>query len=233
MMDHPDEMDRTDSDRPDGSVILVRIRPEGTLGTPQDVGMPPTTTTQYCYADSPLGKILLTGEAGALRGLFFTDHRHSPQVEATWEPDDASFRQVRRQLDEYFDADIDRRRIGFELPLALIGSPFELAVWAALARIPYGTTVSYGQIAKRIGRPTAARAVGAANGRNPVAIIIPCHRVIGADARLTGYGWGVERKAWLLKHEHQTLGARTPTADPADPADFAGPIEHRQGSLRV
>jgi methylated-DNA-[protein]-cysteine S-methyltransferase len=178
----------------------------------QDGGMPVTTTIQYCYTDTPLGQVLLTAEQGALSGLFFTDHVHSPQVEAAWERDDASLSRARRQLDEYFDADVDRRRVDFELPLALSGSPFELAVWAALARIPYGTTVSYGEIARRIGRPTSARAVGAANGRNPVAIVVPCHRVIGADSRLTGYGWGIERKAWLLEHEQLTLGALSPTA---------------------
>jgi methylated-DNA-[protein]-cysteine S-methyltransferase len=174
-----------------------------------------TATIQFCYTETPLGKVLLTGEDGALTGLFFTDHRHSPAVDGAWEHDEASLGEVVRQLDEYFDAAVDRRRRGFDLPLALRGSPFELVVWDALKTIPYGTTVSYGDVARQIGRPKAARAVGAANGRNPVAIVVPCHRVIGADSRLTGYGWGVERKAWLLDHERadgqQTLGGVTPT----------------------
>lgn len=157
---------------------------------------------------------MLTGEDGALSGLFFTDHQHSVSVDASWEHDPGSLAEARRQLDEYFAADIDRRRTAFDLLLALRGSPFELEVWGALQGIPYGETASYGQIAQRIGRPTAARAVGAANGRNPVSIVVPCHRVIGADARLTGYGWGIERKAWLLEHERagQTRGEKASPA---------------------
>jgi len=152
---------------------------------------------QYCEVDSPLGSILLSGHDGALSGLHFTGHRHSPEPSADWVLDPTSFDDVRRQVEEYFDG---RRRM-FDVPLAMEGSPFELTVWSALLDIPYGETASYGQIAQRIGRPGAARAVGAANGRNPVSIIVPCHRVIGSDASLTGYGWGVERKAWLLDHE--------------------------------
>ncbi len=106
---------------------------------------------------------------------------------------------LRRRLDAYFEG----RPVAFDLPLAPAGTPFQQSVWNALCGIPYGETVSYAEIARRVGRPSAVRAVGAANGRNPIAILIPCHRVIGADARLVGYGGGLERKAWLLRHEGQ------------------------------
>jgi methylated-DNA-[protein]-cysteine S-methyltransferase len=156
---------------------------------------------QYCHADTPLGEVLLSGRGGALTGLHFTGHRHSPQPGADWELAETPFDHVRRQLDQYFDG----RRTRFDLPLDLQASPFELVVWTALLSIPYGVTAAYGEIAERIGRPGAARAVGAANGRNPVSIVVPCHRIIGADASLTGYGWGLERKAWLLDHEKRVL----------------------------
>ena len=102
-----------------------------------------------------------------------------------------------RQLGEYFDG----RRTSFDLPLAMRGTPFQLQVWAALEHIPFGETISYGELARRVGAPGAARAVGLANGRNPVPIVVPCHRVIGADGTLTGYGGGLDRKRWLLAHE--------------------------------
>ena len=152
---------------------------------------------RYSYCETPLGTMMLTGRPGALSGLYFTGHRHSPRPEATWELDEGPFGDVRRQLGEYFDG----QRTDFDLPLDLRGSEFELTVWSALQDIGYGRTASYGEVAERIGRPGAARAVGAANGRNPVCIVVPCHRVIGADRSLTGYGWGLERKAWLLDLE--------------------------------
>jgi methylated-DNA-[protein]-cysteine S-methyltransferase len=157
----------------------------------------PTPAIDYCHSDTPLGAVLLTSSDGALSGLYFTDRRHSPRPDPSWTHDSAPFAEVRRQLDEYFEG----RRTSFDQPLALRGSRFERAVWTCLQSIPHGMTVSYGQIARRIGQPQAARAVGAANGRNPVSVIVPCHRVIGSDGKLGGYGWGVERKAWLLEHE--------------------------------
>jgi methylated-DNA-[protein]-cysteine S-methyltransferase len=160
------------------------------------------TTTHYCETDSPLGPIVLSGHDGVLSGLHFTGHRHSPRPTDAWKLDEAAFDEVRRQLDQYFAG----RLTQFDVPLAVHGSPFELTVWSALQDIAFGDTASYGEIAARIGRPGAARAVGAANGRNPISIIVPCHRVIGADASLTGYGWGVERKAWLLDHERTPAG---------------------------
>lgn len=172
----------------------------------------------YCYEETPLGKVLLTAQNGALSGVYFTDHSHSVEPRTRWRHTEAPFRQVRAQLVEYFDGG----RTDFDLPLALHGSPFELTVWNALRGIPYGKTVSYGHIALTIGRPTAARAVGAANGRNPVCIVVPCHRVIGADGSLTGYGWGVDRKVWLLDHERPRAGAPG--------ASEAGRLFHQGGS---
>jgi methylated-DNA-[protein]-cysteine S-methyltransferase len=143
--------------------------------------------------DSPIGELLLAGDRGGLRRVsmspFKTDRR--------WEPDATSLESVRRQLEQYFGGE----RRAFDVRLDMHGNPFELAVWEALRRIPYGTTTSYGQIARALGRPHAPRAVGVANARNPVAIIVPCHRVIGANGSLTGYGGGLERKRFLLELE--------------------------------
>jgi len=162
-------------------------------------------TTLYGHAETPLGTVLLVGRDSAIAGLYFKHFPLCPVPEPSWQRNECHFAPVRRQLDEYFDG----RRTTFALPLQLDGSPFQLAVWSALRDIPYGQTTSYGQIAQHLGNPRAARAVGAANGRNPISIIIPCHRVIGADGGLTGYGWGLDRKAWLLDHEKQL--ARSPS----------------------
>jgi methylated-DNA-[protein]-cysteine S-methyltransferase len=118
-------------------------------------------------------------------------------LEPGWRADRGTFADVRRQLAEYFGGD----RITFDVPLAAAGTPFQRAVWRGLRGIPYGETISYGELARRIGRPSAVRAVGLANGRNPISVIVPCHRVIGADGTLTGYGGGIERKRLLLELE--------------------------------
>ncbi|MGH9127332.1 MAG: methylated-DNA--[protein]-cysteine S-methyltransferase [Acidimicrobiales bacterium] len=166
--------------------------------------MPVTAATiRYSFTPSPLGSILLSASETGLRGLHFTGHAHSPEPAVPWERDDDAFEGLSAQLAEYFDG----RRTDFDVPLDMVGTAFERQVWAALLGVGYGETASYGEIARRIGRPGAARAIGAANGRNPVSIIVPCHRVIGADASLTGYGWGVDRKAWLLDLERRTSGA--------------------------
>lgn len=159
--------------------------------------------------DSPLGPILLTAEAGALTGLHFRDDLSVSPKE--WvvgrdggddaEPDEQVVAEAERQLREYFAG----QRVDFDLPLAPEGTVFQAKVWAALQRIPYGETWSYGRLATEIGQPTASRAVGLANGRNPIAIVIPCHRVIGANGTLTGYASGTERKRWLLDLETPTL----------------------------
>ena len=160
-------------------------------------GRTETETFYWCTHDSPVGLLLLVGDARALRAVRFPPHEVDEAARAGWRRDPARFDAARAQLDEYFAG----RRRAFELPLAPRGSLFQLHVWRELRAIPYGTTISYGELARRIGRPGASRAVGLANGRNSLAIVVPCHRVIGADGSLTGYGGGLERKRWLLRHE--------------------------------
>jgi methylated-DNA-[protein]-cysteine S-methyltransferase len=151
-----------------------------------------TEHTLYTQMDSPIGELLLFGDQHGLRGLYMGGRPHS-----SWLRDDATFAAARAQLDEYFAGE----RIDFNVKLDLRGSDFQRKVWDALRTIPYGETRSYGEIARQIGRPDRARAVGAANGQNPVSIIVPCHRVIGADGSLTGYGGGLHRKRLLLDLE--------------------------------
>lgn len=139
---------------------------------------------------TPIGPLTLTVAGGALTSLMFGG---TPGAE----PTDPVLREVTRQLREYFAGE----RRAFDLPLRPAGTPFQQEVWQALRAIPYGQTVSYGAIAGQVGRPRAVRAVGAANGRNPLAVIVPCHRVIGANGTLTGYAGGLEIKRWLLSHE--------------------------------
>ena len=156
--------------------------------------------TIYTTMDSPIGELTLTGDGSALTGLYM-ERREGPGVD--WVRDDASFREARRQMEAYFAGELT----AFELPLAPSGTPFQEKVWLALRTIPYGKTASYRDIAIQVGNPTAVRAVGAANGRNPISIIVPCHRVIGANGSLTGYGGGMERKRWLLDLEARVLAA--------------------------
>ena len=153
----------------------------------------------YRYLPSPIGRIRLTGREGVVTGLHLADHPGCPPLDPGAGPDDGALEKAADQLGEYFEGD----RSTFDLELELTGTPFQVEVWSALRRVPYGETTSYGAIAEDIGRPSAVRAVGAANGRNPISIIVPCHRVIGADGSLTGYGWGVDRKAWLLDFERR------------------------------
>lgn len=152
---------------------------------------------------SPIGTLLAAStEPGVLDVLHLPNGRTSAPVQAGWERDDAAFAETRGQLAEYFAG----TRTAFDLPLRLRGSSFQLRVWAALTEIPYGETTSYGAIARGLGRPDAARAVGLANGQNPIPIIVACHRVIGADGSLTGYGGGLPAKQWLLAHEASHSG---------------------------
>ncbi len=146
---------------------------------------------------SPIGKLRLTGTGAALTGVFMETERHASAQSRDAVRDAAPLRGARQQLDEYFGG--ERRE--FSLVLDADGTKFQRSVWRALCGIPYGATASYGDIAKRIRNPKAVRAVGLANGRNPISIIIPCHRVIGADGSLTGYGGGIERKRFLLALE--------------------------------
>jgi methylated-DNA-[protein]-cysteine S-methyltransferase len=153
----------------------------------------------YTYVDSPIGRLLLQSDGVALTGLHMEGPGCPALDAATWlaDADGGPLPLAAGQLDEYFAG----KRRDFDLPLRLEGTIFQRRVWQVLTEIPYGATWSYGQQAKRMGNPNASRAVGLANGRNPISILVPCHRVIGADGSLTGYGGGVERKRWLLAHE--------------------------------
>jgi methylated-DNA-[protein]-cysteine S-methyltransferase len=144
--------------------------------------------------ETPIGALLLVASERGLRAVCFPGWKRAPhEVEG----DSAVLDEAARQLDEYFAG----TRTTFDLPLDLVGTPFQLDAWRGLAEIPYGETVSYGEQAQRLGKPEAVRAVGAANGRNPLPIVLPCHRVIGADGSLTGFGGGLDTKRALLDHE--------------------------------
>jgi methylated-DNA-[protein]-cysteine S-methyltransferase len=154
----------------------------------------------YVVVDSPIGPMTLVAQDETLVGVFMDDQRHLPPNERFGHPDPGEsvvLATARRQLEEYFAGE----RTEFDLPLAPEGTPFQQRVWEALRAIPYGETVSYGELARRIGQPTASRAVGLANGKNPISIVVPCHRVIGSSGKLIGYGGGLERKQTLLELE--------------------------------
>lgn len=153
-------------------------------------------TLQCRTVDSPVGTLTLAGRDGRLMHLRMVDQSYEPSRNG-WENDDSSFGDAVSQLAEYFAGE----RTDFDLALELMGTPFQRRVWAALQTIPYGETCSYGDIARKIGSPGAFRAVGLANGHNPIGIIVPCHRVIGANGSLTGYGGGLDRKRALLALE--------------------------------
>jgi methylated-DNA-[protein]-cysteine S-methyltransferase len=156
----------------------------------------------HTLIDSPVGPLTLLAADGTLAGLYMDRQRYRPPQEAFGDRDDRPFAAAAEQLEDYFAG----RRTEFDLPLALTGTPFQRRVWDLLRTIPYGRTASYGELAERLGRPTAARAVGLANGRNPVGIIVPCHRVVGARGDLTGYGGGLDRKRHLLAFERSVSG---------------------------
>ncbi len=155
----------------------------------------------YTKIESPVGPLLLAGDERGLCQLRFVAGRRKTVVPREWTREDAPFRDAVRQLRAYFAGELKK----FDLTLAPEGTPFQLCVWEKLREIPYGETISYGELARRIGRPQAARAVGLANGANPIAIIIPCHRVIGANGTLTGYGGGLPIKKKLLALESRQL----------------------------
>jgi methylated-DNA-[protein]-cysteine S-methyltransferase len=155
----------------------------------------------YTTFESPLGELLAVGDGDRLHGLYMQDGRTAIAVGRGWEETDEPFGELRTQLSDYWAG----RRTSFDLPLEMTGSPFQQRVWRALQEIPYGDTISYGELARRIGVPSAARAVGVANGHNPICVIVPCHRVIGADGSLTGFGGGLERKRLLLELEAGVL----------------------------
>jgi methylated-DNA-[protein]-cysteine S-methyltransferase len=151
----------------------------------------------HTVVDSPMGPLTLVAEGESLVGLYMVRQRHRPPEEVFGVPDDTPFAEAIRQLAAYFEGRLTR----FELPMAFSGTPFQQRVWSALRDIPYGETISYGQLADRLGQPTASRAVGLANGKNPIGIIVPCHRVVGSNGDLTGYGGGLDRKRELLAFE--------------------------------
>jgi len=157
---------------------------------------------KYSYIQSPLGDMLVTRDDDGITGLDLPVSRYPRRVSDEWERDDTAFDDIRTQLAEYFAGD----RQDFDLPLNAGGSRFQALVWQALVEIPYGETTSYGKVAVSIGHPDGPGAVGLANGQNPIPIIVPCHRVIGADGSLTGYGGGLSAKRWLLDHEAKHAG---------------------------
>lgn len=159
--------------------------------------MPFVTTFSRCH--SPVGSWLLVSDGQALTGMYPESHRAVPSTDG-WRRDDAWFAGVRDQLIAYFAGRLTK----FSVPLAAAGTKFQKRVWAALSEIPLGATATYGNIASHLGAPSSSRAVGAANGKNPISLIVPCHRVVGADGSLTGYAGGVELKQWLLEHEATT-----------------------------
>jgi methylated-DNA-[protein]-cysteine S-methyltransferase len=160
-----------------------------------------TSLMTYTSMESPIGPLLLAGAERGLSLVYFVNGRHPKSAPSTWVEDKRPFKEAIRQLEAYFGGKLKQ----FELPLVLEGTEFQLLVWRNLQKIPYGETVSYGQLAKRIGSPDAARAVGLANGSNPIPIIIPCHRVIGTNGDLTGFGGGLPIKKKLLALESRQL----------------------------
>lgn len=157
----------------------------------------------YCIQPSPLGDLLLVAQGAALTDLHIISGQYVPRPHADWVQDAQHpvLQQTISELGQYFS----RQRSAFSVPLAPQGTAFQQAAWAALLQIPFGSTISYGQQAKNMGKPQAVRAVGGANGKNPIAIIIPCHRVLGANGALTGYSGGMEHKVFLLRHEGALL----------------------------
>lgn len=153
----------------------------------------------YTYCPSPVGQLVLTSDGECLTGLYTGRLNEEAAPAKEWVRNDEAmpFAQTKQQLVKYFDKELQ----DFDLPLNLIGTDFQRSVWQQLLKIPYGTVISYGEMARRLGNPKAMRAVGLANGRNPISIIVPCHRVIGADGSLTGYGGGLPRKRALLSLE--------------------------------
>ena len=156
---------------------------------------------RHATVDSPIGTLTPVAAEGALVGLYMEEQRHHPGVETFGErapvAGDAVFEAVEQQLGEYFAG----ARTAFNVPLSLEGTPFQVRVWETLLEIPTGQTWTYGQLAAHLGNPAASRAVGLANGKNPISVIVPCHRVVGANGSLTGYGGGLARKRWLLDLE--------------------------------
>lgn len=154
---------------------------------------------RYTMFDTQLGAVYATLEGDALTGIYFDGGRHAPAIQSHWrkDPGFVIFRQLKNQLEEYLDGE----RKTFDLPLAPHGTPFQVRVWKEIALIPFGRTIAYAELASRSGSADAVRAAGAATGRNPLSIVVPCHRVVGSGGSLTGYAGGLERKRRLLEIE--------------------------------
>jgi methylated-DNA-[protein]-cysteine S-methyltransferase len=156
-----------------------------------------TSTTDSTTVESPIGELTLIADDGRLTGLYFPHHWYRPDAATFGQPSEAGFGEARRQLAEYFAG----RRQHFDLPLDARGDEFQRSVWDMIAAVPYGQTVTYGELARELGSQVLAKDVGAAVGRNPLSVIVPCHRVVGKDGRLTGYAGGLARKRFLLDLE--------------------------------
>lgn len=167
---------------------------------------------------SPLGRLLAVSNGEAVTGLHFETERHPPRRDAAWrrDDDDALLGRLRQQLYEFWEGG---RRV-FDLPVAPVGTPFQQAIWRAIAAVPFGEVITYGELARRVGSPRGMRAAGLATGRNPISIVIPCHRIVGSRGALTGYGGGLDRKVWLLRHE----GVHLRALERAQDAHGAGPL---------
>lgn len=163
------------------------------------------SSTCFATTDSPIGELLVLGDGESVHKLLMNGDGDFDDRKLELTRDQKAFERTIDQLSEYFAGD----RNSFDLPLDPEGTEFQRAVWNALAEIPFGETRSYGEIAAAVGRPKAARAVGMANNRNPIAVIVPCHRVIGAGGALVGYAGGLERKTWLLDHEREARSANS------------------------
>jgi len=161
---------------------------------------------------TPLGGMVLASDGDALSGAWFDGQRYQPQIGPAWQrqPDLPVLRRAAAELAEYFAG----QRVAFDVPLAPVGTPFQHDVWRAIAGVPYGATIAYRDLAARAGRPESIRAAGTATGRNPLSIIVPCHRIVGADGALTGYAGGLARKRALLALEHAAIGAAAPRLAP-------------------
>jgi len=161
--------------------------------------------TYYSTVESPIGQLLLTSNGENLTGIHMEKSAHAAEIQPAWQENSSLqvFRKTAQQLSEYFEGN----RTDFDLPLSMDGTAFQKLVWRELQKIPYGETTSYKDLAIRIGNPKACRAVGLANGRNPISLVVPCHRVIGANGKLVGYGGGLDRKAQLLELERSVLDA--------------------------
>lgn len=156
-----------------------------------------SATIDYVWEDSPVGRLMIAGDTHGLRFILFAEGRSRPEPKPGWREDGTRLAEAVRQLREYFAGRLRR----FELPLSMEGTPFQQRVWRELQAIPYGETISYAELARRVGCPGGSRAVGLANGANPVSIVVPCHRVVGSSGKLVGYGGGLRNKEWLLALE--------------------------------